>query len=157
MLEWFTVLGLIVFGIILIIVEIVFIPGTTIVGILGCIFGLSGLYLSFEYFGNTVGIIISVISVGISLAAIVISLKNGVWDRFSLKSAIDSKVNQEYIIILNVGDVGKAVSTLRPMGNAIFGEKIIEVRTNGDYIPADTDIRIAKIDDSRIYVESIIN
>ncbi len=157
MIEWFTVLGLIIFGIILIIVEIVFIPGTTIIGILGCIFGLSGLYLSFEYFGNTVGTIVSVCSVLIAVVAIVVSLKNGVWDRFSLKSAIESKVNQEYIIVLNVGDVGKAISTLKPMGNAIFGDKIIEVRTNGDYLPADTQIRIAKIDDSKIYVESIIN
>lgn len=156
MLEWFTVLGLIVFGIILIIVEIVFIPGTTIVGILGCIFGLSGLYLGFEYFGNTTGTAIAVLSLAIAFTAIFTSLKNGMWDRFSLKTAIDFRVNQEFKVVLNVGDEGTTVSTLKPVGNAIFGDKIIEVRTNGDYIPADTTIRIAKIDDSKVYVESTI-
>lgn len=157
MAEWFIVSGLVVFGLALIIIEIVFIPGTTIVGILGCIFGIAGLYLGFEYFGNTVGSILTVVTLIISVSAIVISLKSGVWDRFSLKSTMSGKVNQEYVVTAQVGDVGTAISTLKPIGNGLFGDRILEVRSSGDYISSDSKIKILKIVDNKIFVEPIIN
>ncbi len=155
--EWITVIGLVVFGIILIIVEIVFIPGTTIVGILGCIFGLSGIYLGFQYFGNTVGTIVASVSVVLAVSAIVVSLRNGVWDKLSLKSKLTARVNEDFVQKVGVGEVGKALSTIKPIGNGIFGEKIVEVRSNGDYIAVDSEIRVSKIEESKIYVESILN
>ncbi len=157
MAEWFIVIGLIIFGLALIVIEVVFIPGTTIVGILGCIFGIAALYLGFEYFGNTVGAIISVVSLILGITVVVISLKNGVWEKFSLKTTMEGKVNGEIIVSAKVGDIGKAISTIKPIGNGLFDEKIMEVRSSGDYIPADTKIQISKIVDSKIFVESILN
>jgi membrane-bound ClpP family serine protease len=157
MAEWFIVIGLVVFGLALIVIEVVFIPGTTIVGILGCIFGIAALYLSFEYFGNTIGAITTVISLIAGISVVVISLKSGVWEKFSLKSTMEGKVNGEIIVTAKVGDVGKAISTLKPIGNGLFDEKILEVRSSGDYIPADAKIQISKIVDSKIFVESILN
>lgn len=157
MAEWLIVLGLIVFGLILLIIEVVFIPGTTIVGILGCIFGIVGLYLSFEYFGNTIGSIVTAVTLVLSISAVVSSLKAGLWEKFSLKSAMVGRVNEGAAISLKVGDKGKAISTLKPIGNGLFGEVVYEVRSNGDYIPADSQIQIAKIVDSKIFVESILN
>ena len=53
--SWLTVLTLLVVGLVLVIIELIFIPGTTVVGILGFIFSLVGVYLGFSYFGNQTG------------------------------------------------------------------------------------------------------
>ena len=49
------VFGLVFIGFILVLLEILFVPGTTVVGILGFIATLGGIYLSFEYFSTTTG------------------------------------------------------------------------------------------------------
>ena len=53
MMEWITVLALIIFGLCLVVVEIIFVPGTTLVGVMGFLFLVAGVYLGFEYFDNT--------------------------------------------------------------------------------------------------------
>ena len=55
MFEWITVISLILLGLALIVVEIIFVPGTTVVGVLGFIFLIVGVGLSFHYFGGNVG------------------------------------------------------------------------------------------------------
>jgi membrane-bound ClpP family serine protease len=47
--------ALILAGFALIIAEVVFIPGTTVVGLLGAIFMIVGSYSPISYFGNEVG------------------------------------------------------------------------------------------------------
>src|SRR6185295_4469726 len=55
MTEWITVISLILFGEVLIVAEIIFVPGTTLVGVLGFIFLIIGIGLSFHYFGSQIG------------------------------------------------------------------------------------------------------
>jgi membrane-bound ClpP family serine protease len=57
MFEWITVISLILFGLTLIVAEIIFVPGTTLVGVLGFIFLIIGIGLSFHYFGKDIGLI----------------------------------------------------------------------------------------------------
>ena len=53
--EWLIVIALIAFGLALIIAEIIFVPGTTLVGVLGFGFLILGTGLSFRYFGSETG------------------------------------------------------------------------------------------------------
>ena len=71
------ILGLLlVIGIILILIEILFIPGTTVFGILGIIAIFSSDYLSFTYFGSDTAIIYSVINAILTLVVIIYALKS---------------------------------------------------------------------------------
>ena len=155
MLEWFFVIGLVLFGLSLIIVEIIFIPGTTIVGIIGLVFAGFGIYLSYDYFGSSTGTIVLVASGVISLAVFGISIRSGVWRKFALKGAIKSKVNEDLTVDLAIGDKGILVSALRPIGKAEFTNKIYEVRTTGNFLDAGKEVQITKIQVNKIYVERI--
>src|SRR5690348_7519523 len=110
--EWLTVISLILIGIVLIIVEIIFIPGTTVVGIIGGILTVVGIIFAFSYFGDTTGWIITGSTAVLSGGAFYWSLRSGAWDRFSLKSTIDSRVNVIDTETLKVGEEGKAISAL---------------------------------------------
>lgn len=154
MIEWLTIISLIVLGIGLVIIEIIFIPGTTVVGILGFLLGGYGIYLGYDYFGTTTGHLVLVSSVLLSFVCIFFSFKSGAWKRFANESVISSKVNDGLTINLKTGDEGETVSSLKPVGKAIFNDKEYEVASLGNFIGEKQPVRIIKIKKNKIYVES---
>ena len=148
-------LSLIVLGIILIVVELIFIPGTTVVGIIGGVLFVLGQIMAFSYFENSTALGILFISSVFGIGAIVASFKSGMWKRFSLNKVIDSKVNEGYTSALQIGLRGKTLSALRPMGKAEFKDKTYEVGTFGDYIETDKSIEIIDIKGNKIIVELV--
>lgn len=155
MIEWVTVIALILFGLILIIAEIIFIPGITIVGILGFLFLIVGVGFSFQYFGSETGWITVGISAAVSGLLLYYSFKSNVWGRFSSKSKIDSRVNEGLLDKIQVGNEGVTLSTLRPFGNAEVNDQIIEVKTFGNYLESGTKIKVVQINLNQIIVEQI--
>lgn len=155
--EWFTIIALIIFGLILIVIEVIFVPGTTFVGIIG--FGIAGfgVWQSFITFGTETGLLVLAVSSLVAISAIVYSFKSGVWKRFALKDKNDSKFNEGGKHNLTEGSIGITLSALRPMGTAEFDNRIFEVKTNGNYLEAGTKIQIAKIINNAIIVIPISN
>jgi membrane-bound ClpP family serine protease len=153
--EWVTVISLIVFGLALVVAEIIFVPGTTVVGIIGFIFLIAGVAFAFNYFGSETGWIMVGATAVISGLVFYFSFKTNVWGKFSLKSSIDSKVNEGILNSLTVGLEGKTTSALRPIGKALLGEKEYEVRTAGDYLDSGSAVRIVRINSNQIIVEHI--
>ncbi len=153
--EWLMIIGFIVLGIILIIIEIVFVPGTTIVGIGGLACMGYGIYVAFQDFGTSTGIITLVITGVFCLIALVYSLKTKSWEKFSLKKTMDSKFNEEFKQDLQVGEEGESISSLKPIGKALFNEQEVEVRSMGGYVREKSKVRIIKIEQNKIFVEPI--
>lgn len=154
--EWLTVISLVVIGIALVIVEFIFIPGTTIVGIFGIIAIMSGIVLSFQYFGSTTGWY-TLGGTGV-LCGIMFyyAFRTRAWERFALKSTIDSRVNEVDTQALKAGEEGQTVSALRPMGKAELQGKMVEVTTLGGYVESGTRIRIVRISTNQIVVEPVL-
>ena len=153
MFEWITVISLILLGLALIVVEIIFVPGTTVVGVLGFIFLIVGVGLSFHYFGGNVGWI-TVGGAGVASGFVLyFSFRSNLWRRFALKSSIQSKVNEGELTGLAPGQEGVALSALRPVGKAEMGSKTYEVKTLGGYVATGTKIRIIQILSNQIIVE----
>ena len=155
MIEWVSVLAILLLGIGLIILELIFIPGTTIVGILGLGFCVGGIVMAFNYFGPGVGFTVLILTGVISIGMIVISLRSGVWNKFSNRSAIESKFNEGSSNLLNVGDEGTAISTLKPYGKVEFNDSEFEVKTNGNYVERGVRVKIIHKDGNQIVVEPI--
>jgi membrane-bound ClpP family serine protease len=155
MITWIAVISLLVIGLALLVIELIFIPGTTIVGIMGLLCVISGLVLVFNNFGNTVGWAATGGTAVLSAGVFLYAFKSGAWSKFALKSKIDSKVNQHKPIQVQVGDEGVALSTLRPMGKGEFDNELLEVRSLGDLVPSDSKIRVIKINKREIFVEPI--
>jgi membrane-bound ClpP family serine protease len=146
---------LILAGIVLIIAEVVFIPGTTVVGLLGAVFMIAGIIFAYKQFGNDVGFYV-LLGTGVATGvALYLSFRNGAWNKVSNKSAIKSKVNEGMAAHLNEGEEGITVSALRPMGSVDFNGKIFEVKTSGEYVSNAIKVKIVKIRLNDILVEPI--
>lgn len=155
MLEWIVVIFLILFGLSLIVAEVIFVPGTTFVGILGFVLTGVGIYQGFSSFGSTTGYWLLGLSSVAGLAAIIYGLRSNSWSRFSLESSNKSRFNEEFEHQLTVGKVGKTVSELRPQGKAEFDGTVYEVRSQGQYMSSGIEVRISKIQSHTIYVEPL--
>lgn len=155
--EWVTVLSLIIIGLVLINIELIFIPGTTVVGIIGLVMVISGISLGYDYFGTATGSMILGVTLLGSIGSLVLALRNKTWKKFSLDTSIDSKFNEGLTSSLNIGDEGITLSVLRPMGKAEFNNKTFEVKTLGNYLESGTRVRISRITDNTIIVEPLNN
>jgi membrane-bound ClpP family serine protease len=155
MIEWLAVILLIAVGIGMIVAEIIFIPGVTVVGLLGIVFVVAGVLISFLSFDQTTGFIVLGASVVAGAVALFIGLKGGAWDKFSLKTTIDSRINEGQIDEIHEGDSGTTISALRPIGKAEFGNNVAEVCTSGNFLNPGIKIRVVQITGTKILVEPI--
>jgi membrane-bound ClpP family serine protease len=154
---WIILLLIISIGLGLIVIEIIFVPGTTVVGIAGLLCVIGGVWFGFSEFGKPMGWTITAVTVLVSTAVIIVSLKSGVWKRFALNKSMDSKVNEHIPISVNTGDEGIALSALRPIGNAEFGNDKMEVTTLGELIDTGSKVKVTHIEGRIIYVEQLNN
>jgi len=155
--EWLIIIGLMLLGTFLIVAEIIFVPGTTVVGILGFIFSGYCIYLGYDYFGPTTGTLILIAGLLLNVIALVISFKSRSWERFSLKKTMTGKFNHEISIDIKAGDKGVTISTLKPIGKALFNDQEIEVRSNGGFVDENVEIGVLRIESSKIFVEPVKN
>jgi membrane-bound ClpP family serine protease len=153
--EWTVVISLVVVGLVLLLIEILFVPGTTVVGIIGFVVLAIGVGLSFKYFGREVGWMALGTTSVLAGVTLYVSFKSNLWARFALKSAITSKVNEDPQGIA-VGEEGVALSALRPIGKAEIGKRTFEVKTQGGYVETGKRIRIIQIVSNQIIVEPIV-
>jgi membrane-bound ClpP family serine protease len=148
MAEWSTVISLVVFGLILVVAEVIFVPGTTVVGIIGFCFLVVGVGLSFKYFGSEVG--------WVMLGTTSVACGGLLYFSFTTNmSSNKSKVNEGELDQLLVGMEGTTISALRPIGKAELNNQIVEVKTNGDYLDSGSRIRVIKIVSNQIIIEPI--
>ena len=143
------------FGTFLLVAEIVFVPGTTVVGILGFIFSAYCIYLGYDYFGPTTGTLILLAGAVLNIVALVLAFKGKSWERFSLKNTMKGKFNEDFKVDLKEGDKGLTISSLKPIGKAQFGEHEIEVRSDGGFVMENVEIEVKRIESSKIIVEPI--
>ena len=152
--EWTAVISFVAIGLILLLVEILFVPGTTLVGLVGFMILGVGVGLSFKYFGKDTGWITLGTTSVIAGITLYVSFKSNLWSRFALKSTNTSKVNEDPVG-LTIGDEGVAISALRPIGKAEIGRKTFEVKTLGGYVDTGKRIRIIQINSNQIIVEPL--
>lgn len=152
---WIIIISLLLIGLSLIIVELIFIPGTTVVGLLGLVFAIVGIVISYSHFGSDIGFYILLATLATSLVALFYSFRSGAWKKFSLKSSMDSKVNEGIMDSIRIGDEGITVSTLRPIGKAEFNSGTFEVKTSGNYVERGEKVKITQIESHQIVVEPL--
>lgn len=149
------VIGLLLLGILLLLLEILFVPGTTIVGVGGIILLAIGIYLSYDYLGTVAGHISLASCVVVVILSLAVLLKGNTWKRMALDSSIDSRSLVNMSTQVAVGDRGVTVSRLNPMGKALFGEKMLEVTADGEFVDEAKDIEVVKVEQNKIKVKIV--
>lgn len=150
------IISLIVVGLILILAEILLIPGVGVAGILGLLSLGGSCFYAFHEFGNTVGTIVTVVNAVLLLVTLIYVLRAKTWKRMSLDTNIDAKAVEDESSYVCLGDKGVAVTRLAPMGTVRFGDRVAEVKAIEGIIDPGTEVEVAMIEDKRIYVSTVI-
>lgn len=149
------IIVLILVGLVLIFAEILLIPGVGIAGILGLLSMGGSCFYAFEQMGNTTGAIVTAVNALLIVALSVWVLRAKTWKKFTLNTNIDSKAIDITGENLAIGDCGKTVTRLAPMGTAIIRDKAYEVKALEGMMDPDADVEVVLIEDNKIYVKPV--
>ena len=149
------IIVLILVGLVLIFAEILLIPGVGVAGILGLLSLAGSCFYAFSQIGTTVGIIVTAVNAVLVVALTIWILRAKTWKRMTLETNIQSKAVSDDSSLLAVGDKGKTITRLAPMGTVRFGEHAVEVKALEGLVDPGTDVQVVLIEDSRIYVRPL--
>lgn len=151
--DWIFILAFIILGLALIAAEIIFIPGTTVVGFIGFATTIGGIYYGYEMHGTETGHFILGGTVVIGGIMTYLCFKFEIWRKFALEEKMDGKAYANVKAHLKEGQEGISLSALRPMGTAEFNNEEFEVKTYASYVEANQKVKIIKIENNTIIVE----
>ena len=145
---------LILVGLVLIFAEILLIPGVGVAGVLGLLSLGGSCYYAFYEFGSTTGGIVTGVNALLLVVLTVYVLRAKTWKRFTLNTNIDSKaVSTEEV--LAIGDRGKTVTRLSPVGAVRVGDNVVEVKALEGMIDPGVEVEVILIEDNKIYVSPV--
>lgn len=146
------IISLILIGLVLIFAEVLLIPGVGIAGILGLLSMGGSCYYAFVEFGTTTGVIVIAVNVFLIVAFTIWMLRAKTWKKLTLNTNIDSKAVVPEVAV-EVGQEGRTVTRLAPMGAARFGNNVLEVTSYQGMIDSGVDIKVVAIDGTKVYVD----
>jgi membrane-bound ClpP family serine protease len=149
------ILLLILAGIVLFLLEFLVVPGVTIAGIAGFLFMGGAVYLAFDSFDNTTGLIILGVVLVVMIVTLIFALRARTWKKISLNTEVDSKVGEVQDLNLKVGDQGKALTRLNPIGSVLISDQKLEGRSQGMLIKENTPVEIIKVAHTYVIVKPI--
>ncbi len=155
-----------IIGVVLLLLEIFVIPGFGIVGVVGILLMISGLFLglvgdfSITDPNDISNAIIQLASSFLMTAVFIYILsrflpKTKMWNNLILQSKISSTSGYTSSLDLTslIGAEGIALTDLRPAGTAVINGKRVDVVTDGEYIKNGTSLVVNFIQGSRVVVE----
>jgi membrane-bound ClpP family serine protease len=147
----FGIILIIITGIILLVLEILVLPGM-IAGIIGSLLMLTGILMIYGNYGRTAGHISVLITGIVTVFSLWYSFKSKAWKRFSLEKSSEGKIQRVDELGIKPGDVGIALSAVRPMGTAIFNGTKVEVQSMSEMIPTNSSIEVIEVLSNKLIV-----
>lgn len=144
---------LIVAGLLFLLLEVMVVPGTTVVGVAGFALIAFSVYESYHVFGTPTGHFILLGTISFTILTIYLSLKSKTWNKIMLKTEVVGRVNEIDENVVKAGDSGITVSRLSPSGKAIINDEYFEVHTKGEFIDQDTEVVVTQLFDNKIFVK----
>lgn len=152
------VLGLFILGLLLLVIEM-FIPGFGVFGVAGILSIIGSMIMAFPSPEQAlVSVLIALVTSGVIIYFLVKYLiKTPVFDRIILGT---KQAKSDGYVATNKdsgeleGAKGKAVTSLRPAGVAVIGERKVDVLTEGEFVPSGSDIVVIRVEGSKIIVKT---
>lgn len=147
------IIVLIVVGLALIIVEVVVLPGVTVAGIAGALLIGCSVFLTYRWFGTMAGTYALIGTGSLFIVFLIYALRAKTWDRLSLHSEIDGRVNVVDTNDVKTGDKGITVSRLAPIGKILIHGKLMEGKSDFGLIDENREIEVVRVNESTIIVQ----
>ncbi len=145
------IISFIIIGLLLIMLEVFLIPGTTLIGFVGFGICVTGVVFSYINYDPWVGHSFAVGSVIIGVGSFYLSIKLGLYKIFSLEAESDGRVNTE-AEVLEIGMIGTTLSALRPSGEILIDGKQYEAQSMDILIDANETIKVVSIKNNKVFV-----
>ncbi|TVQ09761.1 MAG: hypothetical protein EA361_14910 [Bacteroidetes bacterium] len=152
--SWLVILTIIVIGLIFLLLEMLVVPGTTVVGVVGLAMMAFGVYSVYSEFGPATGTYALAGTIIFTIGGITIALKSNTWKKAMLGTEVDGKVNTVEIDKVKPGDEGMAITRLNPMGKALINDEYYEVTSKDNLLNQNTPIVVTKVEGNKIIVKS---
>ena len=150
------IITLIIVGILLLVAELVLLPGISVAGI-GAFLSLAvAAVYGFFLYGILGGSVVLAAIIIVAVAAVVVSLRANTWQRLSLKSTIDatSTPTPEQNDI-RIGQRGETLTRLAPMGKVQVGDVTVEAKSVDAYIDPRQVVEVIGYDNTAVVVRRI--
>ncbi len=151
----FTIIILILLGLVLLLIEFAVIPGVTIAGIGGFLLLIASVYIAFSDLGTIPGFITLIVVLIVAPAMVYYFFKSRTGKKMILEKNIEGKVSLIDEEKVKVGDTGKTIGRLAPMGKVKVNGEIAEAQSTGAFIDPHTSVRVIKIVSNKLIVEPI--
>ncbi len=152
--DWLIIIGLIVLGYILLLLEVFLLPGI-VVGIFGVGSIIAAIIYSFVQFDADTGLLILIGTIASSVIFTFVLFKIGAWNRFILSS--QQKKEEGFTSSKSdhslVGKIGSAYTNLRPAGSAVVEGKKYDVLAEGEFLQKGDSIIVTGVAGSKIMVK----
>ena len=145
------IITLIIIGLLLIIAEVFLIPGIGISGLLGVASLAGASVYTFLEVGTTQGLVLSSANIAILIGFTVYALRAKTWKKASLDTNIETKAMSD--VSVQVGDEGKTLTRLSPMGQALIGTQSLEVKAIEGMIDPHVEVVVVMVEDNKVYVK----
>ncbi len=153
--EWLLVLTLIVTGFILLLIELLIIPGFGFAGVMGLLSLVAGSYIAYTKLNLLMGLIVSLGSLIIIIFSLKLFPKTRIWKSLRLDKAEtkkdDFQSSSKDLEVLT-GKEGISITPLRPTGTAIINGKRVDVVSEGIFITQNTSIKVISVEGNRVVV-----
>lgn len=151
----FAIILLILLGLVLLLIEFAVIPGVTVAGIGGFLMLGGAVYIAFAELGLIPGFITLAVVLIAAPIMIYYFFKSQTGRKMILEKNIEGKVMLFDIEKIAVGDIGKTIGRLAPMGKAKVNGELVEAQSTGSFIDQNTAIKVLKIESNKIIVEPL--
>lgn len=150
------IISLSILGLLLIIAEIILIPGIFVAGTLGLVSIGAACWLAFDGIGPDAGYITIAANAVLAVVCAVLSLRSKTWKRLSLHTEIDSRTDtRPEDKGIAVGSQGTTITRLAPMGKVLFGDTTVECSARNGIIDPGQQVEAILIDDNKIFVKPL--
>jgi membrane-bound ClpP family serine protease len=153
--DWLTIALLLLFGLLFLAVEVIFIPGTTVVGLVGFGLLIAGIWFSYRDLGTNTGHLLLTASVVVVGLLVYVGLRPKNLNRMALTNVNHARVHDVRHPDVLPGTTGRTLSALRPAGTVLFDDDRREVTTRGEFVAAGAEVRVLAIEHNRIVVERV--
>ena len=144
-----------IFATVLLVVEVVFIPGFGFTGFAGLVAMAGSIFYAFAQIGNAAGWITILVMGMVCISLFLWALYGNSLDKVALNKNIDSTVRDNDVSTLRVGQRGVAKTRLALIGEALFDGSVFEVKSESGLIDEDDEIEIIRISGDTLFVAKV--
>ena len=98
----------------------------------------------------TQGLVLSSVNVAILIGFTIYALRAKTWKKASLETNIEAKAMSD--VSVQVGDEGKTLTRLSPIGQALIGKQSLEVKAIEGMIDPHVEVVVVMVEDNKVYV-----